>query len=257
MDAVCHHRRPRRAAQVVFTEPQVAWVGPDRAGGREAGLDVRGGDVRPGRTSPGRPCRRALRRPRPDASSTTPRQVIVGATFVGPDAGRDAARRHHRGRRRGAPRPALARRPRLPDGQRGLAPPPGGLRPLTRRTGSAGDGPMPLPAPTGPLDRLKRAGGSRARTGRWWRTSTPGTRSCARRCWRRSVPGAATRRWPTRRSTRRSSGPASDGTGCGRSPSPAGWVWRTATNLVRRHHRRHALEQRLLRRHPTTVGARP
>lgn len=29
-----------------------------------------------------------------------------------------------------------------------------------------------------------------------------------------------------------------------RSPSPAGWVWRTATNLVRRHHRRLALERR-------------
>lgn len=29
-----------------------------------------------------------------------------------------------------------------------------------------------------------------------------------------------------------------------RSPSPAGWVWRTATNLVRRHHRRAALERR-------------
>ena len=40
-----------------------------------------------------------------------------------------------------------------------------------------------------------------------------------------------------------------------RSPSPSGWVWRTATNLVRRHHRRHALEQRLLRRHPTTAVA--
>ncbi|MEZ5138615.1 MAG: sigma-70 family RNA polymerase sigma factor [Acidimicrobiales bacterium] len=32
------------------------------------------------------------------------------------------------------------------------------------------------------------------------------------------------------------------------SPSPAGWVWRTAINLVRRHHRRRTVEQRLLRR---------
>ena len=32
------------------------------------------------------------------------------------------------------------------------------------------------------------------------------------------------------------------------SPSPAGWVWRTATNVVRRHHRRRSLEERILRR---------
>ena len=32
------------------------------------------------------------------------------------------------------------------------------------------------------------------------------------------------------------------------SPSPAGWVWRTATNVVRRHHRRRGLEERILRR---------
>jgi RNA polymerase sigma-70 factor (ECF subfamily) len=32
------------------------------------------------------------------------------------------------------------------------------------------------------------------------------------------------------------------------SASPAGWVWRTATNIVRRHYRRRAIEQRLLRR---------
>lgn len=44
-----------------------------------------------------------------------------------------------------------------------------------------------------------------------------------------------------------------------RSPSPAGWVWRTATNLVRRHHRRRGIEARVLRRtapiDPTTEPA--
>lgn len=32
------------------------------------------------------------------------------------------------------------------------------------------------------------------------------------------------------------------------APSPAGWVWRTATNVVRRQQRRRAIELRLLRR---------
>jgi RNA polymerase sigma-70 factor (ECF subfamily) len=32
------------------------------------------------------------------------------------------------------------------------------------------------------------------------------------------------------------------------SPSPEGWVWRTATNVVRRRMRRQQMEQRLLRR---------
>lgn len=31
-------------------------------------------------------------------------------------------------------------------------------------------------------------------------------------------------------------------------PSPAGWVWRTATNVVRRRQRRHRMEHHLLRR---------
>lgn len=33
------------------------------------------------------------------------------------------------------------------------------------------------------------------------------------------------------------------------TPSPAGWVWRTATNVVRRRRRRARIEQRLLQRH--------
>lgn len=32
-------------------------------------------------------------------------------------------------------------------------------------------------------------------------------------------------------------------------PSPAGWVWRTATNVVRRRERRRSLERAVLRRH--------
>jgi RNA polymerase sigma-70 factor (ECF subfamily) len=46
-----------------------------------------------------------------------------------------------------------------------------------------------------------------------------------------------------------------------RSASPAGWVWRTATNVVRRQHRRRAVEERLLRRtdrrHDATRTAEP
>ena len=44
------------------------------------------------------------------------------------------------------------------------------------------------------------------------------------------------------------------------SPSPAGWVWRTATNVVRRHHRRRSLEERILRDGPTagpSTASRP
>ena len=46
---------------------------------------------------------------------------------------------------------------------------------------------------------------------------------------------------------------ASDAVARARRHPPVGRAWRTATNLVRRHHRRRALEQRFLRRQPPTV----
>ncbi|NOV96670.1 dihydrolipoyl dehydrogenase family protein [Isoptericola halotolerans] len=71
--------------QVVFTRPQVAWVGPTEAEAREAGLPVRavsydlswvaGAAV----TSPDYAGRAQV-------LVDTERQVLVGATFVGPDA---------------------------------------------------------------------------------------------------------------------------------------------------------------------------
>jgi pyruvate/2-oxoglutarate dehydrogenase complex dihydrolipoamide dehydrogenase (E3) component len=72
--------------QAVFTRPQVAWVGPTEAQARAAGTDVEVvayalGDVAgAGVTSPGYPGRAQLLVDRE-------RRVIVGATFVGPDAG--------------------------------------------------------------------------------------------------------------------------------------------------------------------------
>ncbi len=42
-----------------------------------------------------------------------------------------------------------------------------------------------------------------------------------------------------------------------RLDSPAGWVWRTATNIVRRRERRHAMEARLLRRQSSPDAGAP
>ncbi|WP_407318474.1 NAD(P)/FAD-dependent oxidoreductase [Isoptericola halotolerans] len=72
--------------QVVFTRPQVAWVGPTEAEARAAGLPVRtvGYDLSAvagaGVTSPEYGGRAQV-------LVDTERKILVGATFVGPDAG--------------------------------------------------------------------------------------------------------------------------------------------------------------------------
>ncbi|PZR55169.1 pyridine nucleotide-disulfide oxidoreductase [Xylanimonas oleitrophica] len=74
------------ATQVVFTRPQVAWVGPTERTAREQGLHVRAvsyelGDVAGATvTSPGYAGRAQV-------LVDVERRIVVGATFVGPDAG--------------------------------------------------------------------------------------------------------------------------------------------------------------------------
>jgi dihydrolipoamide dehydrogenase len=75
---------PDRPPQVVFTEPQVASVGHTLDSAVEAGIDARAADVKtsatPGASFHGRNA--------PGTSRIVvdrSRQVLVGATFVGPD----------------------------------------------------------------------------------------------------------------------------------------------------------------------------
>ena len=70
--------------QVIFTDPQVAYVGHTEASAREAGLPVRSVSYEIGNTAGG-----ALEADGYDGFATlvvdTEREIVVGATFVGPD----------------------------------------------------------------------------------------------------------------------------------------------------------------------------
>ncbi len=76
----------RARTQVVFTRPQVAWVGPTEREAREAGLPVRAVDYDLSWVAGA-----TVTSPRYAGTARvlvdTERQVLVGATFVGPDAG--------------------------------------------------------------------------------------------------------------------------------------------------------------------------
>jgi dihydrolipoamide dehydrogenase len=123
-----HLHSPR----VTFTDPQVAAVGHTLATAEEAGLTVRVVDRETSQNAGGSFYGR-------NAVGTTrivvdeERGVIVGATFTGrlPPRGDD------RGRRRGPARDPVRGRAGVPDAQRGMARPAGGLRALV----VAGGGP--------------------------------------------------------------------------------------------------------------------
>jgi pyruvate/2-oxoglutarate dehydrogenase complex dihydrolipoamide dehydrogenase (E3) component len=70
--------------QVVFTEPQVASIGPTLDAAREAGIDARGVDAETSKTAGAS----FVGRNAPGTSRIVvdeARRVIVGATFVGPE----------------------------------------------------------------------------------------------------------------------------------------------------------------------------
>ena len=117
--------------QVVFTDPEVAAVGRTEAAARDQGLAV---DVRELDVShvPGASLYADGYTGRAKLVVDTARNVVVGATFVGPGRRRADPLGDRRGRGRGAAGAALACGPQLSDDQRAVAQAPGGLRHVNR-----------------------------------------------------------------------------------------------------------------------------
>ena len=115
------HRRPRRpsrrSSSPTRRSPPSASPSPRRSG--PATGSARSTTTSPRSRAPA--CTPTATAAAPACSSTWTARSVLGVTFVGPGVGGTAALRHHRGRRRGPDRPAVARGAGLPDDQRGLA----------------------------------------------------------------------------------------------------------------------------------------
>jgi pyruvate/2-oxoglutarate dehydrogenase complex dihydrolipoamide dehydrogenase (E3) component len=118
------------APRVVFTDPQVAAVGHTLESAEEAGIAARAFDLQTSGTAGASfHGRRAAGTSR--FVVDTEREVLVGATFVGPGVGGADPRGDDRDRRRGAAGDAGPRDPVLPNAQRALAEVHRGLRALS------------------------------------------------------------------------------------------------------------------------------
>ena len=129
--------------QVVFSRPEVAWVGLTEAAARTKGLDVRvlGYDLE---NVAGASVFAADYAGHAQLVVDDARGVVVGATFVGPEVAEllHAATIAVVGR--GAAGPPVARGAVVPDRQRGLAPAAGDRGPLSTRRGGGPDRVRPL-----------------------------------------------------------------------------------------------------------------
>ena len=121
----------RVVPSVVFTDPQIASVGLTEHAAREQGIDVRVVEHGTGDVAGAHACAASASKGTSRLVVDDARRVVVGATFTGPGVAEmlHAATIAIVGR--GAARRAVARGARLPDHERGVAPPPRGLRPLT------------------------------------------------------------------------------------------------------------------------------
>ena len=117
--------------QVTFTDPEVASVGLTEAAARAKGIDVETVEYDLAALA-GTSLLRDDYEGRAKLVIDKATDLIVGATFVGPEVGRTRPRGDHRRRRPGADGDALAHRPVLPDRKRDLATTARGPRPLIR-----------------------------------------------------------------------------------------------------------------------------